>query len=255
MTITPIPAFKDNYIWAIQNDVNEVFVVDPGDAVPVEEFLTHNQLTLSGILITHHHADHTGGLADLCMARNIPVYGPSGGHIKGITHPVRDSDEIHVFGHKLIVMAVPGHTLDHIAYYMPADTPSLFCGDTLFAGGCGRLFEGTAEMMYTSLRQIEALPGSTQIYCAHEYTLNNLAFAQRADPDNAALTERIKTETDKRRQGLPTLPSSILLEQRTNPFLRCHTDSLQANVGRNMAQSLHSEIETFAALRRWKDQG
>jgi hydroxyacylglutathione hydrolase len=254
MKITPIPAFNDNYIWVLQNALNQAFVVDPGDASPVEAYLTDQNLTLCGILITHHHADHTGGISALCQNRNIPVYGPAGGRIKGITHPLKDSNEISVLGHKFVVMSVPGHTLDHIAYFKPEDTPALFCGDTLFAGGCGRLFEGTAEMMYTSLRQIEALPADTQIYCAHEYTLSNLTFAQRADPDNQALAERMQVETEKRRQGLPTLPSTILLERRTNPFLRCHTVSLWANVGQNMAQSLHSDVETFAALRRWKDQ-
>lgn len=264
MRITPIAAFRDNYIWALQNDQNEVYVVDPGDAAPVEAFLELHQLSLTGILITHHHADHTGGILDLCSTRNIPVYGPSGDHIKGISHPLVANDELEVLGRNLRVLSVPGHTLDHIAYYMTPGTkasfspaeehPALFCGDTLFAGGCGRLFEGTAEMMYTSLRQIEALPENTRIYCAHEYTLSNLAFAQQVEPDNQALAERVKIESDKREQGLPTLPSNILLERRTNPFLRCHIVSLQANVGKNMAQSLHSDVETFAFLRRWKDQ-
>ena len=260
MRITAIPAFTDNYIWAIENDRHEVFVVDPGDAAPVATFLQQTQSTLAGILITHHHADHTGGLAELTRLHSIPVYGPAGGHIKGITHPLADADEITILGHKTVVMSVPGHTLDHIAYLMTAATDAgdssaaLFCGDTLFAGGCGRLFEGTAQMMYTSLRRIRALPEDTRVYCAHEYTLNNLAFAQRVEPGNEALAERIKAETDKRAQGLPTLPSTILLERRTNPFLRCHTLSLKSNVGQNMAQISHSDVETFALLRRWKDQ-
>lgn len=259
MKIIPIPAFKDNYIWAIQNDAGEVYIVDPGDAAPVEAFLQQNQLVLRGILITHHHADHTGGIRALCNQRSISVYGPQGNHIRGVTDPLADGDGIKVFDRQLTVMSVPGHTLDHIAYFMPAaagddHVPALFCGDTLFAGGCGRLFEGTAEMMYTSLRQIEALPEKTRIYCAHEYTLGNLAFALKAEPDNPALVERIAIETDKRNRGLPTLPSTILQERRTNPFLRCHIVSLQANVGKNMAQSLHSDVETFALLRRWKDQ-
>lgn len=263
MKITGISAFSDNYIWALQNDSHEVYVVDPGEAGPVEAFLELHNLVLSGLLITHHHRDHTGGIGDLIRSRKIPVFGPAGGHINGITHPVSHGDKINVFGRTLSVMSVPGHTLDHIAYYMDAhdnarlsgnEAPALFCGDTLFAGGCGRLFEGTAEMMYTSLRQIDALPDNTRVYCAHEYTLANLAFAKRVEPDNQALDERIKTESVKRSQGLPTLPSTILLERRTNPFLRCHIVSLQANVGQNMAQSLQSDTETFALLRRWKDQ-
>lgn len=264
MKITPIPAFNDNYIWALENSKGEAFVVDPGQAAPVEDYLAKHNLALCGILITHHHADHTGGIQSLCSHRDIPVYGPMGGHIKGIKNELHADAEITVLGHKLNIMAVPGHTLDHIAYYMPAETvqkneeaddcPALFCGDTLFAGGCGRLFEGTAEMMYTSLLQIKALPENTRVYCAHEYTLSNLAFALHVEPDNMAIAERLKSESDKRSQHLPTLPSTILLERRTNPFLRCHTDSLQANVGQNMAQSLLSEVETFALLRRLKDQ-
>lgn len=262
MKITAIPAFTDNYIWALQGEANEVYVVDPGESSAVETFLQQHRLTLKGILITHHHRDHTGGIAALTETRDIPVFGPGGGHIHGITNTVSDASEIQILGRTLRIMSVPGHTLDHIAYYMSTDDddegPALFCGDTLFAGGCGRLFEGTAEMMYTSLLKIQALPDNTRVYCAHEYTLSNLAFAQRAEPENEALAQRITAESDKRARGLPTLPSTISLERRTNPFLRCHTLSLKTNVGQNMAQMLRSDVsdvDTFAALRRWKDQG
>lgn len=255
MRVSPIPAFTDNYIWALHTSNSGVFVVDPGDAVPVEEFLQAHKLQLNGILITHHHADHTGGIRALCEDRQIPVYGPAQSGIRGITHAVADGDLVSLPNNSLTVIAVPGHTLDHIAYLFdsPDDTPALFCGDTLFAGGCGRLFEGTAEMMYTSLRRLGALPDATRVFCAHEYTVNNLRFALKAEPDNTALAERLKAELEKRQQNLPTLPSTILQEQRTNPFLRCHIASIRANVGQNMAQSLLSDVETFACLRRWKD--
>lgn len=257
MKIFAIPAFADNYIWALHTSDKEVYVVDPGEAAPVENMLSEKGLTLAGILVTHHHADHTGGIAALCSNRSIPVYGPSGNHIRGITHPVAEGDTVTVAGIALDVMAVPGHTLDHLAYVArkEGEPAALFCGDTLFAGGCGRLFEGTAEMMYTSLRRIGALPADTRVYCAHEYTVSNLRFALKADPDNPELKQRYQAELDKRQRNIPTLPSTILLEQRTNPFLRCHSANIRANVGKNMAQNLLSDdISTFAFLRRWKDQ-
>lgn len=261
LTVSPIPAFKDNYIWALRDSDNNVVVVDPGTASAVEDFLNANHYKLSAILITHHHPDHTGGIIDLCKHRNVQVFGPAGGHISGITDPVHDGDVVAVLGAQLQVMAVPGHTLDHIAYVlqMPVtgqepDALSLFCGDTLFAGGCGRLFEGTAEIMYTSLLRIGALPENTHIYCAHEYTLANLNFAAKAEPDNLAIVLRQKIELSKREQGLPTLPTTISEELRTNPFLRCHSVSLKKRVATQMAQELHSDLETFICLRLWKDQ-
>lgn len=250
MKIVPIPAFRDNYIWALVHESGQVAVVDPGDAGPVEHFLAHNALTLTAILITHHHSDHTGGIQALCRERNVPVYGPAGDHIPGINRPVQDGATFTVLGQTLRVMAVPGHTLDHLAYVLQQEdqAPALFCGDTLFAGGCGRLFEGSAEMMYTSLRKICALPDDTRVYCAHEYTLSNLAFARLAEPDNPALISRLEEESDKRARGEVTLPSTISLERRTNPFLRCHTVNLQTRLGST------TEAETFALLRQWKDR-
>jgi hydroxyacylglutathione hydrolase len=259
--ITPVPAFKDNYIWAIANSNGEVVVVDPGDAAPVEAYLAKTGQTLKAILITHHHADHTGGLTELCKAREIPIYGPPGNHIKGITQSVLDGDDLTLIGTQFKVLAVPGHTLDHLAFLMcipdrpfPDDKFSLFCGDTLFAAGCGRLFEGSPEMMYTSLLRIGALPEDTRIYSAHEYTLNNLGFAIKAEPDNLHIMRRQKRESEKRHQGLPTLPTTIFEELRTNPFLRCHSVSLKKQVSAHMAHELHSDLETFVYLRRWKDQ-
>jgi hydroxyacylglutathione hydrolase len=261
LVITPLLAFKDNYIWAISGSNGDVIVVDPGDASPVEVYLAKTGQRLKAILITHHHADHTGGLIELCKAREIPVYGPPGNHIQGITQTVLDGDVLTLIGAQFQVLAVPGHTLDHVAFLMripdsqlPNDKLSLFCGDTLFAAGCGRLFEGSPEMMYTSLLRIGALPEDTHIYCAHEYTLSNLGFAINAEPDNLHIMRRQKTELEKREQGLPTLPTTIFEELRTNPFLRCHSVSLKKQVSAHMAQELHSDLETFVYLRRWKDQ-
>jgi len=261
LKVSPISAFKDNYIWALSDANGDVVVVDPGTAAPVEDFLSDKGYRLVAILITHHHPDHTGGIFDLCKNRKIQVFGPAGDHIAGITNTVQEGDVVAVLNAHLQVMAVPGHTLDHLAYVlqMPrtaqeSDALSLFCGDTLFAGGCGRLFEGTAEIMYTSLRRIGALPTNTLVYCAHEYTLGNLNFAAKAEPDNIAITARQKIELLKREQGLPTLPTTISEELRTNPFLRCHSVGLKKQVAAQMAQELHSDLETFMYLRRWKDQ-
>jgi hydroxyacylglutathione hydrolase len=257
LTIHPIPAFRDNYIWAFGSDQNKVYVVDPGDADPVFNYLATNNLSLAGILVTHHHPDHTGGIKALVKVSNVPVYGPSGGHIEGITHTLNDGDTIEVAGLHFQVMAVPGHTLDHIAFYCAEPSAGqngiVFCGDTLFAAGCGRLFEGTPQMMYTSLRSLAALPANTAVYCTHEYTLNNLAFAVAAEPGNPDIAERRAQEIRKREADLPTLPTTISLELRTNPFLRCHSDKLRQTVSAQSGLALSDEIATFAALRRWKD--
>lgn len=260
LTVTPIPAFNDNYIWALQNANGQVYVVDPGDATPVKAWLSTNRLTLAGILITHHHADHTGGIEDLLAMTSVPVTGPAGSYSKQLDNSVKEGDQVSVFGHVFDVMETPGHTLDHIVYFHAgnpddADSPPLlFCGDTLFAGGCGRIFEGNPPMMYDSLQRLNALPADTRVFCAHEYTLANLAFAAGADPGNADLAERLIIEQHKRDQHHPTLPSTILLEQRTNPFLRCHNRGLQATVEQRVSQKLDTGLELFTALRRLKDQ-
>lgn len=260
LTITPIPAFNDNYIWALQNSDGQVYVVDPGDANPVKAWLQTHQLTLAGILITHHHADHTGGLDELLALAPVPVFGPARGHIRQLDHRLQEGDQVTVFGHCFDIMETPGHTLDHIVYFYPGrdndpdNPPLLFCGDTLFAGGCGRIFEGDPPMMYNSLQRLATLPAATRVYCAHEYTLANLAFAAGAEPDNDELARRQVTERRQRDQQRPTLPSTILLEQRTNPFLRCHSPSLQATVEQRVSQKLDTGVELFTALRRLKDQ-
>ena len=256
-TIHPIPAFSDNYIWAASEaDSRQVCVVDPGEAQPVIEFLQSNDLQLSDILITHHHPDHTGGIQELASKYSCRVVGPSSSGIKGISEFVSEGDSITLFGQSLSIIEVPGHTLDHIAYYCNDDNqkdPILFCGDTLFAAGCGRLFEGTPEMMHESLGKLSALPASTRVYCTHEYTMANLQFAIAADAENAALIERIELEKAKRAAKRPTLPSSIELELATNPFLRCKEPELQASTEMQSGRAPRSEVEVFAALRAWKD--
>lgn len=256
--IHPVPAFNDNYIWAIEQD-KQCLVVDPGDATPVLAYLDQKQLSLSGILITHHHADHTGGLKTLLSKfPDCPVYGPEGNHINGVTDHLGDGDNMTPLpGLSLTVITVPGHTLDHIAYYAEdsfTGSPILFCGDTLFAGGCGRIFEGDARMMYTSLGRLCELPAETLVYCAHEYTLANLHFACKADPDNQDLLSRMQREQNKREQDQPTLPSSIGIELRTNPFLRCHSREVAKQVATHWNKDVASSpADVFADLRKWKD--
>ncbi len=253
--IHPIPAFDDNYIWLFaDNSGQSACVVDPGDPAPVEAYLTQHNLTLTEILVTHHHADHVGGLKRLTELFSPRVTGPESSGIKGITNYVRENDSVTVFGTEFSVLEVPGHTLDHIAYFSSnVGTPILFCGDTLFAAGCGRLFEGTPEMMQNSLAKLTALDANTAVYCTHEYTLANLKFAKAADPDNAELAKRTIAEQSKRSSNKPTLPSSIRLELATNPFLRCNQPSLQQHIAQKMESELSDELETFAQLRRWKD--
>ncbi|MDP6732258.1 MAG: hydroxyacylglutathione hydrolase [Gammaproteobacteria bacterium] len=253
--IHPIAAFSDNYIWAISDQASDgVCVVDPGDATPVIEYLAQNKLTLTDILITHHHPDHTGGLKELNAKFSPQVYGPQPSNIVGISTYVHDGDCVVLFGHRLSVIEVPGHTLDHVAFYCDEpDPPILFCGDTLFAAGCGRIFEGAPDVMHESLAKLAALQPTTAVYCTHEYTMTNLKFAIAADPDNKTLQSRISEEQDKRAAGLPTLPSSVQLELETNPFLRCNQSALQQSAKSQLGHTASDEIEVFAALRNWKD--
>lgn len=252
--ITPIPAFQDNYIWALHNTAGDCVVVDPGDAAPVERFLQDRSLRLRAILITHHHPDHTGGIAALSAAHDVPVYGPDNPAIRGITHHLGDADvlQLDALGLHFEILAVPGHTLDHIAYYS-ADDGILLCGDTLFHCGCGRLFEGTPAQMLASLDRLAALPGDTAVYCTHEYTQANMRFAQAVEPDNNALAQAIDSVETLRQQGRPSLPTDIATQCQINPFLRSRAPEVVRAVQARVAEA-NSAVTVFAALRSWKDQ-
>ncbi len=251
MKIHCVPAFDDNYIWLIGSEGSRsVAAVDPGDAQPVLEYLQQHALRLETILITHHHYDHTGGIEELAARFPLTVYGPAAETIRGVTQPVREGDHIPLGNNTLQVIDTPGHTRGHVCYHGHG---ALFCGDTLFTAGCGRLFEGTAEQMYDSLAKIAALPDDTLIYCAHEYTLDNLAFAQVAEPDNADIQARKQEARALRERGLPTVPSTLALEKKTNPFLRSDVATLSAAAESFSGHALGSPAEVFAAVRHWKD--
>lgn len=256
LSVLAVPAFKDNYLWLIHDGVLAA-VVDPGDAAPVIAALAAHHLTLTAILLTHHHADHIGGVPGLLAHASVPVYGPRTEAIATVSVPLGDGDLVEVPGLALAlrVLLVPGHTLGHIAFLSEqADEPWLFCGDTLFAGGCGRLFEGTPEQMRASLARFLVLPDNTAVYCAHEYTLANLRFAAAAEPDNALIAGRIDAETAKRERGIPTVPTTIGLEKATNPFLRDEQPGIVANLialGKLDRQAVPGAA--FAALRAWKN--
>ncbi len=250
LRIDAIPAFTDNYIWCLQRD-GRACVVDPGDAQPVEDFLRRHGLVLDTILITHHHADHCGGLAGLAH-HGAAVHGAA---VDGVGHPLDDGDSVRALGLDFEVLAVPGHTLDHLAFHAAESPlgPLLFCGDTLFAGGCGRLFEGTPEAMQRSLRRLAELPAQTAVYCAHEYTEANLAFARQVEPGNQALRERQQTVRALRERGEPSLPSTLALECATNPFLRWDQPEVVAAATTRAGTDALDPVEVFAEIRRWKD--
>ena len=243
LTIIPIPAFTDNYIWLLHQNGYAV-VVDPGDASPVIPTLKKLNLTLAAILITHHHSDHIGGVADLLRYQQAPVYAPQYEQFNFEHIQLADGDEVSLIeiGEKFGVMWLPGHTLGHIAY---VNNDYLLCGDTLFGAGCGRLFEGSPAQMLTSLNRLKTLNTATQVFCTHEYTSKNIAFALTLEPDNVDLQARASAVKQLRQQNLPSLPSTMQLELTTNPFLRCH----QVSIIKNSQAQKFDELSVFTAIR------
>jgi hydroxyacylglutathione hydrolase len=253
LTITPIPAFSDNYLWLLARG-SAAAVVDPGDAAPVLRALAGRDLSLDAILVTHHHADHAGGVLALKERYGCTVFGPAREKIPGVDLRLAHGDEVTVLGTRFGVIDVPGHTAGHIAYFADErEPPLLFCGDTLFACGCGRLFEGTASQMLASLDALAALPAATRVYCAHEYTLANIRFALAVEPGNDALQRRHGDARATRERGEPTVPSTLGLELATNPFLRCGEPAVRTAAARRQAGADAARVATFAALREWKN--
>jgi len=257
LKIDALPAFTDNYIWLLQDlETHRCTAVDPGDAGPVQDWMdAHPQWQLSDILVTHHHHDHVGGVEQLKARYGAKVYGPANEKIPARDEALSDGQRIRTLGIELRVIEVPGHTSGHIAYFHDdPQQPWLLSGDTLFAAGCGRLFEGTAAQMFASLQALSALPEATLIYCTHEYTLSNLRFAVAVEPRNAKLAERLKAVTQLRDRQCITLPSDLRTELDTNPFLRTAEPAVAVAASRQSGQQLASPEDVFAALRAWKDR-
>jgi len=254
LIVQPIPALNDNYIWMIIHPKKQVcVVVDPGDATPALNVLAEQQLKLAGILITHHHWDHTNGIDAIIAAYPAPVFAPYSEHIPQATQRLKQGDKVSLSNMSLSldVIETPGHTVDHICYYGHG---CLFSGDTLFTGGCGRLFEGTAEHMYRSLKTLAALPSDTLVYCGHEYTENNLRFAEQVEPNNPDLKDRIHAVFEIRKRHQPTVPASLAIEKKTNPFLRCDQLSVKAMAEKQVGHSLGSPVDVLTEIRKWKDR-
>lgn len=249
MQIDAIPAFEDNYIWALREN-GQVVIVDPGEAAPVERYLEKVGARLTAILVTHRHGDHIGGIAELVARYPVPVFGPAREAAEVVTHPLRDGACVTVLGVDFEVIEVPGHTLGHVAYYRKG---VLFCGDTLFGAGCGRVFEGTLLQMQASLARLAALPPETLVYCAHEYTQSCLRFAKTVEPDNAALAARITAVAAQRAAGQPSVPSTLADELATNPFLRWSAPGVIAAATARLGHRPAHDAETFGAIRVWRD--
>ena len=252
-SVLHVRAFNDNYIWLVRGaSTDRVAIVDPGDAAPVLPYLREMRLQPVAILCTHHHGDHVGGVDEILDEYSVPVYGPANEHIPQRTHALREGDRVSLPELELdfSILDIPCHTAGHIAYY---GSGMVFSGDTLFSAGCGRLFEGTAEQMHHSLTKLAALPEDTQVYCGHEYTVSNLRFAMAAEAGNADVKTYLSQAEQKQAQGRPTLPSTIGLERRVNPFLRASLPALRQSAERHEGRRLDSEVAVFASLRRWKD--
>ncbi|MDE2090778.1 MAG: hydroxyacylglutathione hydrolase [Gammaproteobacteria bacterium] len=249
--LIPLPAFRDNYIWLLAGDKSAI-VVDPGDAVPVRMALEQRHQSLAAVLITHHHADHMGGAAALALQYGCPVFGPAGEVIDAVTEPLREGQQADIPQLETCfkVLEIPGHTAGHIAYY---GHNIVFCGDTLFSAGCGRLFEGTAAQMCRSLAKLMALPDSTAICCGHEYTVANLRFARALEPGNRDILDYAAEAAELRSRDLPTLPSTLGRERCLNPFLRCGESAVVTAAQRHAGHELHGQIEVFTVIRSWKD--
>ena len=251
LSVELIKAFSDNYIWLVSTNEGSI-VIDPGESKNIQKLIDEKSIDLKGVLITHHHYDHTNGLEDLLEKNSIDVYGPEN-NINGINYRVNNKDKISIIGIEFEVISIPGHTLDHIGFYSRNNNnPILFCGDTLFAGGCGRVFEGTYKQMFDALKKISALPKNTNIYSGHEYTLSNLKFALEVDSENSDLKQEYENVLEKVNSDIPTLPTTLNKELKVNPFLRCDNLSIQKKIVEKFNIS-GSELEIFTALRKWKD--
>lgn len=254
MTLQPIPAFTDNYIWMV-HDGRQALVVDPGDAGPVIEVLDREGLVLQSILVTHHHVDHVGGVDGLRGRLHGPVYGPANERIPAPFEAVHDHTSVEALGLRFQVLSVPGHTAGHVAYFCEdvGGSAVLFCGDTLFSAGCGRLFEGTPAQMHHSLKRLAALPATTRVCCAHEYTLSNLRFAAVVEPANPCIRDYAAHCSGLRSQALPTLPSTMATERSVNPFLRCEVQDVRDAAALQGADA-SDPVDVLRVLREWKNQ-